>query len=72
MKTVKVGVIGFGTVGEGVVRLLLTQQELLARRLGAGLVLAKVADLDLERHRDVAVPRELFTSRAAEILDDPG
>ncbi len=72
MKAVKVGVIGFGTVGEGVVRLLLTQKELLARRLGAGLVLAKVADLDLERPRDVAVPKELLTSRAADILDDPG
>ena len=72
MKAVNVGLIGFGTVGTGVVRLLIEQKELLARRLGADLVLAKVADLDLERSRTVAVPRELLTSRAVEILDDPG
>ena len=64
MKAVNVGVIGFGTVGTGVVRLLIEQKELLARRLGADLVLAKIADLDLERPRTVAVPRELLTSRA--------
>ncbi len=72
MKTVNVGLIGFGTVGAGVVRLLTEQRELLALRLGADLVLAKVADLDLERPRAVAVPPELLTSRAEEILDDPG
>ena len=48
MKAVNVGVIGFGTVGTGVVRLLIEQRELLARRLGADLVLAKVADLERE------------------------
>ena len=48
MKSIKIGLIGFGTVGTGVVRLLTEQQELLARRLGAPLVLKKVADLDLD------------------------
>ncbi len=34
MKSIKIGLIGFGTVGTGVVRLLTEQRELLARRLG--------------------------------------
>jgi homoserine dehydrogenase len=71
MKAIKVGIIGFGTVGSGVVRLLTERREMLARRLGTDLVLAKVADPDLERPRPVAVPRELLTSRAQDILDDP-
>ncbi|MCX5891378.1 MAG: homoserine dehydrogenase, partial [Deltaproteobacteria bacterium] len=71
MKAIKVGVMGFGTVGSGVVRLLTEQREMLARRLGCELVLAKVADLDLERPRPVAVDRELLTTRAQDILDDP-
>jgi homoserine dehydrogenase len=71
MKTIKIGLVGFGTVGSGVVRLLTEQQEILARRLGAPLVLAKVADLDLERPRAVAVDPELLTTRAQDILDDP-
>jgi homoserine dehydrogenase len=71
MKSINIGLIGFGTVGEGVARLLTGQQELLARRLGTPLILKKVADLDLERPRGVALPADLLTTRAADILDDP-
>ena len=48
MKPIQIGLIGFGTVGTGVVRLLTEQRELLARRLGSPLILKKVADLDLD------------------------
>lgn len=71
MKPVQVGLIGFGTVGSGVVRLLTEQRELLARRLGCDLILKKVADLELERPRPVFLEPELLTSRADDILDDP-
>jgi len=71
MKSIKIGLIGFGTVGSGVVRLLTGQRELLARRLGADLVLKKVADLDLDRPRPVALPADVLTSRAEDILNDP-
>jgi homoserine dehydrogenase len=71
MKVINIGLIGFGTVGEGVARLLTGQQELLARRLGIPLTLRKVADLDLERPRGVVLPADLLTTRAADILDDP-
>ncbi len=71
MKPVQVGVIGFGTVGTGVVRLLTEQRELLARRLGGDLVLKKVADLDLSRPRPVTLEPESLTTRADDILNDP-
>ena len=71
MKSIQIGLIGLGTVGTGVARLLLEQQELLARRLGADLVLKKVADLDLERPRALALPADCLTSRVEDILDDP-
>ena len=71
MKAIKVGVLGFGTVGSGVVRLLTEQREMLSRRLGTELVLARVADPDLTRPRPVALPPELLTSKAQDILDDP-
>src|SRR4030042_139635 len=71
MKSIKIGLIGFGTVGSGVVRLLTEQQEVLARRLGSALILKKVADLDLDRPRPVALPADLLTTRAEDILDDP-
>jgi len=71
MKPVYVGVVGFGTVGSGVVQLLSDRQDLLARRLGAPLVLKKVADQDLQRPRPVTIDPGLLTSRPEEILHDP-
>ncbi len=68
---INIGLIGFGTVGTGVVRLLTEQQEFLSRRLGTDLVLKKVADLEPDRPRDVALARERLTSRVGDILDDP-
>ncbi len=71
MKPIQIGLIGFGTVGTGVARLLTEQQELLTRRLGAPLVLKKVADQDLSRPRPVALPADMLTTRVEDILDDP-
>ncbi len=71
MKSINIGLIGCGTVGTGVVRLLTEERELLARRLGTHLVLKKVADLEPARLSGVALAPEQFTSRAADILDDP-
>ena len=71
MRSIGVGLIGWGTVGCGVVRVLEENAEAIGARLGFGLELRRVADMDLERPRPVAVPRELLTSRAEDILDDP-
>jgi homoserine dehydrogenase len=71
MKPVTVGLIGFGTVGEGVVRLLTERADLLTRRLGTSLVLRKVSDIDLTRPRGVNLDPSLLTSRNEDILDDP-
>ena len=61
MRPVQVGLIGFGTVGSGVVRLLTEHTERFRRRLGIPLVLKKVADIDLDRPRAVALAPELLT-----------
>jgi homoserine dehydrogenase len=71
MKPVNVGLIGFGNVGEGVVRLLTERPELLARRLGSPLILKKVADIDLARPRGLQLDAGLLTSRNLDILDAP-
>ncbi len=71
MKPINVGLIGFGTVGEGVVRLLTERPELLSRRLGVPLVLKRVADIDPARPRKLSLPPGVFTDRNQDILDDP-
>jgi len=49
MKEVRVGILGLGTVGLGVARILIEQQALMAKRLGKTLTLVAAADRDLNR-----------------------
>lgn len=71
MKTYGIGLLGFGTVGAGVVEGLLAQGSLIADRIGCALELRRIADLDLESDRGVAVDRSLLTADAAAVVDDP-
>jgi homoserine dehydrogenase len=72
MKSTRVGIIGWGTVGAGVAKLLLEDRDLIRRKLGWHLDLAKVADLDLTTPRPVAIDADRLTTDASEIIDDPG
>lgn len=70
MKEVKVGVIGFGTVGAGVANCLLKNSEVIAKRCGVKPVLTKIADLDIETDRGVKVPKELLTTDAHALIKE--
>ena len=63
-KPLKVAVLGCGSVGSQVVRLLLEQSGDLAARVGAPLELAGVAVRRLDAPREVAVPEGLLTTDA--------
>jgi homoserine dehydrogenase len=71
MKTINIGLIGFGTVGTGVVKTLQMNGGLIAKRLGAEICLKRIADLDNGRDRGVQVDRSILTTNAEEILNDP-
>ena len=71
MKEIKVGLIGFGTVGTGVVRLLTENAGLISAKLGARLSLKKIVDLDTTTDRGVILPAGMLTADISEILDDP-
>jgi homoserine dehydrogenase len=71
MQTIKVGLLGLGTVGAGVVQILQQQAELMAQRLGARLVLAKVATRHPERERDVKLLDVPVVGDAMEVIQDP-
>lgn len=70
-REIRVGLIGFGTIGTGVIKLLQRQQAHIQSRVGARVTLARVADIDLRRDRGVRVDRRLLTSDANKLLDDP-
>jgi homoserine dehydrogenase len=71
MKSVQVGIIGFGTVGCGVARLLIEHADLLTKRLGAPLILKKVADQDIDTPRPLKLEPRLLTRQISDILNDP-
>ena len=69
---VRVGVLGLGTVGAGVVKILQTRAAMLQERTGARLSLAAVADTDLTRPREGLDLATLpMTGDAARVLADP-
>ncbi len=70
-KSVNVGLIGWGTVGTGVSKIILQKADLLTLRSGIEINLKKIADLDVGRDRGVQVRKELLTTDAQTILDDP-
>ncbi|HMF14088.1 MAG TPA: homoserine dehydrogenase, partial [Gemmataceae bacterium] len=65
-----IGLIGCGTVGSGVARLLLEQPERLAARSGRPLALRRVVVRDASRDRGLALPKEILTSNLRDVLDD--
>jgi len=70
-KRVGVGLIGFGTVGSGVAKILLENAELIRRRVGVPVELIRIADLDITRDRGVRLPAGMLTADARQILNDP-
>lgn len=68
---INLGLIGFGNIGSGVVKLLRDNSSLIEQRLGASLILKKVADLDITTPRVVSLARNTITTDAQEILQDP-
>jgi len=69
---VRIGLLGLGTVGAGVVKILQTRREMLQERAGAALTLAAIADTDLTRPREGLDIRALpMVGDAARVLDDP-
>src|SRR4026208_2451996 len=68
---VGVGIIGFGTVGTGVAKILLENAALITRRVGVPVEIVRIADLDVTRDRGLALPSGLLTTDAKQILADP-
>ena len=70
MNEIRVGLIGFGTVGSGLAEVMLAQKERLAKRSGLSVRLTAVADINI----DTLPPQfgDVFLSRdAMELIHDP-
>jgi homoserine dehydrogenase len=70
-RKISVGLLGLGNVGSGVVKLLGDNAEAIARRLGAGVEVRRVAVREVDKPRLVEVDPRLVTRNVAEVIDDP-
>src|ERR1700757_2210976 len=70
MNAINVGLIGAGTVGCGVIKVLSENRDIIEKRLGLGVEIKKIADIDPDRKRSIEIPRTLFTDNAWEIIED--
>ena len=71
MKEINIGLLGCGTVGTGVARLLLQNADLISARVGARLNLKRVADVDITTDRGIVFPDGVWTTDAESVIHDP-
>lgn len=66
----RIGLIGCGTVGQGVVRIIQAEAQEIQRKTGVRLELARVVDKDPAQVAKVDVPVGLVSTNAADIFND--
>jgi homoserine dehydrogenase len=71
MKPVNIGMLGLGTVGSGVVRIVEGHQEDLVRQIGAPVKISKIAVRNLNKARRVTVDPSMLTDDPWEVINDP-
>lgn len=68
---INIGLMGVGTVGTGVARVLLTEGDLLTARSGVKLRLKTVVDVDWDRERDLNLGEVTTSTKVEDIINDP-
>jgi homoserine dehydrogenase len=71
MRKINIGIIGFGNIGCGVVKILGSRKSLLAQKIETEIVIKKICDKDIAKKRDIVYDKALLTSDADEIINDP-
>lgn len=69
-ESLSVGIIGFGTVGTGAVKILLNNRDIIYEKTGLDVRLKRIADLDIEKDRGIKVPDGVLTTKADDIIND--
>ena len=71
MKTISIGLLGLGTVGSGVVKIIERNQDKLIHQIGCPVRIKKILVKNLNKDRDVEVPEGKLTLNPADVLNDP-
>ncbi|OLS38390.1 homoserine dehydrogenase [Bacillus sp. MRMR6] len=70
MKAISIGLLGLGTVGSGVVKIIKNHQDKLMHQVGCPVEVKKILVQNLHKSRPSEVDKDLLTSNADEVLND--
>ncbi|MBM3149235.1 MAG: hypothetical protein FJZ88_04290, partial [Chloroflexi bacterium] len=70
-KSIGIGLTGLGVIGSGTAKVLLGKPESLARSTGSQLELKRIVEIDTTKHGAMNMPRNLFTTKFSDLLNDP-
>lgn len=71
MEKINVGIIGFGNVGSGVIKILRSRKSFLSEKIGLEIKIKKICDKDIYSKRKIPVDKNLITQDVKEIINDP-
>lgn len=71
METIKIGMLGIGTVAKGTYRTLELNRSKIERMTGVSVEISKILNRHPDRDRGIQIPREKYVTDAREIFDDP-
>lgn len=71
MKAISIGLLGLGTVGTGVVKIVHDHQDTLMHQVGCPVVIKRILVKNLNKSRNVDVDPSILTTSSEEILEDP-
>lgn len=67
-ESIKIGLLGFGTVGTGVVRIVQAHREKIMKNVGKSIEIKKILVRDIDKYKE---NKQLLTVEPRDILDDP-
>jgi homoserine dehydrogenase len=71
MNKINVGLIGFGNIGTGVIKILRERKALLAEKTGLDICIKKICDQDITSKRSISIDKNLLTKDAKDVINDP-
>ena len=71
MQKIKIGLLGFGTVGSGVWKILQENKEIIKKNCGYEVEVSKILVQDMVKKREGIEQKDIFTDNPQDILEDP-
>ena len=72
MKKINIGIIGLGTIGSGVIKLLGKNSSIIKKRVGVDLYIKRIAEVNTKKSKGLKLNKKILTKDARVLINDPG